>query len=1798
MVCRWACIVCVVVAVTTSLTVEGTPTQNAAAQQREQADFDTQTSLYADSSYNPLQVFFPARPLPALPTSGEFSVCLWNRLQSDISILGHGIQLMAMPQGELLWGQYANGYFHPYPSRAWICTADIGQSYGIDLSYAAVAKNVVTDQSTSGADKFEWLACSQLFGVDGCAKAKANSEKLRAAGEYMPVMTDHNVLKWNSKGITGKRLPVCDGTPKQSMKDAVKTAKGVPGASDPFWTKAHLATQSKAGCNAVNTPTIDFPLTGAMTSNTTATQTSGSTWGSGISFPFSGGGMMSAMDGQEANRIATVQRSGVWMDFHLTSLTIGNGFGDQASHVASSKARTVWDTSKTVGSFFDMSLVVTGIRNSAIPMHGSQRILSTRKGANVAKVFEVATYPLAVADDVQPTCMSPAVLSSDQYFVWPWSTTSTATTLWRSTAVTSWCREFNLKSKGISSFGWGKTTACFNSGEFAGMSMCSCKADSNIPQFSGPQCKTVLPANFNVFTDVKTCADAERYNICSGRGKCTRIDPTYGPICTCRKGWFGNAWFVAAWLNSINAAAPVSGPWTDPDHKFARRAHTAQCTMWEGQYAAYNWNTTGPDGRFDSRIVPSAPFICADTRTTLSSDLAPNTPPDTLYGGFNCVLCPKCAVVGTASCDQTTVGAVSGPVECKCKPNWSGTLCQHPVCPTGSHGRQCSAHGTCRPSVVSTFVPTTPFTPEGDPEMSWGTPYVGACNCNQGYGDKDGTCGKQICPLSKNASDGACGPHGTCIYSDCANYTKMVMAVATTAEKAACHAKCQCPNIFATCSLNNYALCNALYKYPSAALSACTFKCMDSFNCGQCTTECNNLRGLVPVTAGEWGTACNTGSCKCDPGWDKDAHGLCTLRACNSFNGRECNGQTISAGLQESGFSVCDHADPPVCQCWKSMGASEPRAIQSGNYNGPAKACGVNYTASGVCINPVGGQYCSGHGAGGFGGCYPPKCTGGGVTWGRCGTSADRNSAPVCHCDAVSHGQWCEKSVCGGSGANNPCSLGGTASGAVTGQCIPATPSVPAHCVCTVTAGGVAYLGTNCETAVPGCAPYAGGAGLCSSHGQCFNNGTGYSCDCHSGYTGVRCETDVPCGGLCPSHRGTCIGTTCQCFKSYRGATCEIDACAETGGTLVDKNTCNCSAVDGVQYPNANDDNTFRYRFRGCRKKCPVGSVADGPPFTGVECGGFNNGNYTRCSGAPVPANGGETASCICNNPSPNPITLQQVNWDHTEGGSCLPRCVHCFQNEGTLACDASRCGTSVCQYTGSSCNTRRCSSDATYTGATNGCQCSPPWLHPDPLNCSSVTHACVPAPYASAPSDVEKLVSQGCTCLFPFKRDTATKSTTYRLCISDCDGHGTASAATGSCVCNPGYGGPRCETELCAAGFSLAGASLGQVCNCRGLPQWKGPFCNESACIGGTPLPSNQSGCTCHPLFEGTHCETSKCHHGGTTPTDTFSGSTCTCKVGWFGDLCDRGRCGASWPDPVTNVSAIPLGYTCDCGPAGVFSTETGVCTARSCGTRGTLEVLDSAKRTCRCDDDWSTPTTGVWSPCSVHPCTDPLRHERADPHNASSPCVCKLKYRGTISPNDPLCAKIHTCAEWILRFPIVRVTIGTGVKWTPSTTVFPVQNPLALDNGDLSPCICNDTRYRMEFTSSQHFLGCALQCDMLTGFMNSSAIQLSADTCPCQDDVGHLARGGGTFCNGTHHAPSPRFPTPAPTPAPTQAGGSGAVSTDGWIIIGASAGSVLIGVIAWLIAVKVGCSCTSVATSKDPTTTTKGRYRHVPDI
>ncbi len=382
---------------------------------------------------------------------------------------------------------------------------------------------------------------------------------------------------------------------------------------------------------------------------------------------------------------------------------------------------------------------------------------------------------------------------------------------------------------------------------------------------------------------------------------------------------------------------------------------------------------------------------------------------------------------------------------------------------------------------------------------------------------------------------------------------------------------------------------------------------------------------------------------------------------------------------------------------------------------------------------------------------------------------------------------------------------------------------------------------------------------------------------------------------------------------------------------------------------------------------------------------------------------------CSCTTTGTNPITHQTgVTWQASDDGSCEPKCVYCWQDATTGNCDVDTCPQEdgPCQFHGSRCNVPRCYSGGGWNGT--HCEgCVPNWLfsaHTNPTcNPTGPTVCTVRAGLTGPPPPNETTFASSCVCAAPYRVDNDPYSDTFRLCIEGCP-HNQRPHSDGSAVCEciPGLGPPLiCNTSICGA--NIAADLTDGTCHCEDYPQWGGVLCDQSMCVGGTPRDAPDIGCDCYPRAIGTLCEHDACGVHGEITDITNPLASCHCEPGWEGPSCHVNRCDVP-TDPVPDPGE-PLGYRCQCEPAGVYHAITGRCIV-SCGGRGEVIERPAGSLTCVCQHGFNSTT------CDNEICQNPLQHYSGDLDR----CIC--------NSTDGECHHFTTCAESLADAETVRLT------------------------------------------------------------------------------------------------------------------------------------------------------------------------------
>ena len=1151
------------------------------------------------------------------------------------------------------------------------------------------------------------------------------------------------------------------------------------------------------------------------------------------------------------------------------------------------------------------------------------------------------------------------------------------------------------------------------------------------------------------------------------------------------------------------------------DSDFIDYTAEADCQAFDGKFNCSRW-TTASGG-----TMPGFPYDCANRSTQGRVGVTGTFNDGPVWGGFWCNLCPACVWNNTERCDDAFPGEahlapnrdnVLASVKCYCRSEFTGVLCQFPTCPgddsdpsDASLDRSAcgadSGRGTCRANVQQPVYcgrasplpyPSFPeLCADGAPVFNFtqndtGTVFAGRCDCNEGWGGSVvGACSVELCAHDSNGL--ACGHHGSCVLSDCPNYTETerIALMRTFAGFVSYSSMNDCNEAVlrhgydTLPTAENYVLeapvCRALedcstdycgfFGTTLAVWPPVTGQLLLNPTVIAITGATNATPACVEIETGEFvpfqwysewtppTSLCDSGTCVCDPGWEHDERGVCSLRSCSTdANGLQCHNVTRTGTTD----NVC-RADPvsPQCECWRAL--ASPREdkfnVDDGkHFYGPV--CNLSYADQ--CVDPFTGVTCNGPAV--SDGCYVDGCK---DDWSDCELTANRSLlVPRCHCKASvgAYGQFCNASVCGGFSSEKPCTANNEGS-IITGQCNIVTKT----CDCFDSAhindanpgspAGVKYIGDNCEIPVAECGgPDNYGDHPCSGRGNCT---VGVGCSCPPAYNGSRCQTELPCGG-CDPDGGVCFDGQCYCHRNYIGTLCNINACEQTGGNSSSADTCVCPE-GSTQYPNVHDvgyqavlpagqayDTLERVlllnpvelesTFRGCRKLCSPSPAME----SAVECGGYypslaDAGNcpkdtytltadsevrlLTRCKQR-VSATSSETPNCTCADEAPNPNVLEcnsllETSEYHAwkelslDSGAltCRPQCLFCFERSSG-ECELSKCvGTEgwsnykKCQYTGNLCDTKPCAghSHHQWDPVLQRCVCLPEWLYDDSGICTENHTKCVETGGSLPPAWDASDVSDACNCTHPYRTDLDKSSPTFGACESVCGADGTPEGSGCTCLAGGVISGTFCNESQCQhlgtpdiARRDDGTSAYSDRCKCP-LPQWQGTYCNTSACAHGVPKADTEQGCDCYLGFRGVLCDVADCGPRGTAVRVGDNG-TCQCSPGWAGTSCDRNLCRIDLG--VNNSHKAPDPEPCSDDPESPLPT---------C-------LMPGFDYNCKCGDGYHATFVNV----SGVACCDNVTHLDCGPHgqwgtyshNNTYGCQCQFGYTGHHCEN-------HVCGD-----------------------------------------------------------------------------------------------------------------------------------------------------------------------------------------
>uniref|UniRef100_A0A8C2LT12 Neurogenic locus notch homolog protein 4 n=1 Tax=Cricetulus griseus TaxID=10029 RepID=A0A8C2LT12_CRIGR len=470
----------------------------------------------------------------------------------------------------------------------------------------------------------------------------------------------------------------------------------------------------------------------------------------------------------------------------------------------------------------------------------------------------------------------------------------------------------------------------------------------------------------------------------------------------------------------------------------------------------------------------------------------------------------------------------------------------------------------------------------------------------------------------------------------------------------------------------------------------------------------------------------------------------------------------------------------------------------------------------------------------------------------------------------------------------------------------PASPVAPAFS-CTCPSG---FTGEQCHIHLEDLCPPS----FCSNGGHCYVQASGRpQCSCEPGWTGEQCQLRDFCSANPCANGGVCLATypqiQCRCPPGFEGHTCEHDVneCFLEPGPCPKGTSCH------------NTLGSFQ-----CL--CPVGQ--EGPqcklrkgPCTPGSC--LNGGTCQR-----VP---GDTAFHLCLCPPGFTGLNCEMNPDDCVRHQCQNGAT-CLDGLGTYTCLCPKtwkgwdCSIDIdeCEAPGPP----RCRNGGTCQNSAGGfhCVCVSGWGGP---GCDENLDDCAAATCAPGSTCIDRVGSFSCLCppgrtgagrgcgggawrARKFPEDNGSPKQPARTSSSlapahqgpsPCEHGGSCVNTPGSftCLCPPGYTGPRCEadhneclSQPCHAGGTCLDLLASFHCICP--PGLEGRLCevetNECAanpCLNQAVCHDLLNGflCICLPGFTGARCEedmdecnSAPCANGGHCQ-DQPGAFHCTCLPG-----------------------------------------------------------------------------------------------------------------------------------------------------------------------------------------------------------------------------------------------------------------------------------------------------------------------------
>ena len=920
---------------------------------------------------------------------------------------------------------------------------------------------------------------------------------------------------------------------------------------------------------------------------------------------------------------------------------------------------------------------------------------------------------------------------------------------------------------------------------------------------------------------------------------------------------------------------------------------------------------------------------------------------------------------------------------CVCENSWEGPLCDQCLIPCGNGTPNSDCSGcNCNVGYEGQICETNTDDCQSSPCLNNGscTDMINnyTCTCvNEWEGRNCSECGLG-CVNGRDNSD--CSQ---CI-CDLGFTGTMCEADIDECMPNPCNNSGSCNNL-----VNNYT-CNCTNEWEGRNCSECGLGCdngRDNSECSQCICD-----------LGFTGTMCETDIDECMPNPCNNS-GSCnnlvnnyTCNCTNEWEGRNCSecGLGCDNGRDNSDCSQC------ICDlgftgtmCEADIDECMPNPC---NNSGSCNNLVNNYTCN--CTNEWEGRNCSECGLG-------------------CDNGRDNSECSQCICDLGFTGTMCETDIdecmpnpCNNSGScnnlvnNYTCNCTNEWEGRNCSECGLGCGNGKDNSECSQCICDLGFTGTMCETDINECM-----SNPCNNSGSCNDLVNNYTCNCTNNWEGRNCSE---CGLGCGNGRDNSECSMCVCDPGFTGILCEVDInecetnpCRNNGTciNLVNDYSCNCT------------NNWTGRNCSICPLNCNNGTQSLDCSICTCDAGYSGDScetNINECSPNPCENEG----NCIdgINNFSCNCANL----WMGRTCNTCLLTCVNGNQSSDCSECECFQGYTGTnCSMDINECLPNPCLNSGTCTDMINdyACNCTNEW---GGRNCSACGLGC-------GINGIENSDCSNCDCNLGFTGTMCGTNINDCTPNSPCRNNGSCTDLVDNYMCNctnewegrncsecglgcfNGRDNSECSMCVCDPGFT------GRLCDTDINECQPSPCRNSGSC---TDLVNNYT-CNCTDGWEGRNCSTpidpcvpNPCRHGGECEKNGTS-FVCICPLGYSGRECgiasitcnvSESNCNSGVCVEVPRfdlIEAIPPSY-CEC-----TSSYTGIncdllinrCTPEACQNGGSCELVKNLEYnlnyTCTCLDPWSGPN------CQLCP-FDGLCENNGSRSADCSRCICQSPYIG----------------------------------------------------------------------------------------------------------------------------------------------------------------------------------------------------------